>query len=377
MTDRLFDVVRPDALYDRPIPARHRSVFYLGHLEAFDWNLAATHTGATRFHPEFDRLFAFGIDPGPDGLPRDEARDWPRAEEVRRYGGQARQTFDSLLDNVPEHLLHAAIEHRQMHAETFAYMLHNMPYEAKAEPGPPPVRSGPQPEPRFVEIPAGIARMGAARGGRFGWDNEFEAHEVHVAAFAIGKYKVTNGDFLGFVEAGATPPRFWTRRDGRWMYRGMFQEIPLPLDHPVYCSHRQTSEYASWRGCRLPAEAEFHRAAWGDGGEQWRPDPGSGNFDFRNWDPIPVTGSGENPRGLAQMTDNGWEWTSTLFQPFPGFAPASFYPGYSANFFDGEHFVIKGASARTAARLVRPSFRNWFRPDYPYVYAGFRLVEGR
>jgi formylglycine-generating enzyme required for sulfatase activity len=76
------------------------------------------------------------------------------------------------------------------------------------------------------------------------------------------------------------------------------------------------------------------------------------------------------------MVGNGWEWTSTPFGPFPGFQPFSFYPGYSAAFFDGEHFVLKGASPRTAACLTRPSFRNWFRHSYPYVYAAFRVAEG-
>jgi formylglycine-generating enzyme required for sulfatase activity len=75
------------------------------------------------------------------------------------------------------------------------------------------------------------------------------------------------------------------------------------------------------------------------------------------------------------MIGNGWEWTSTVFAPFPGFRTFSFYPNYSEPFFDGQHFVLKGASPRTAAKLTRSSFRNWFRPDYPYVYAAFRLAE--
>ena len=48
---------------------------------------------------------------------------------------------------------------------------------------------------------------------------------------------------------------------------------------------------------------------------------------------------------------------------------------YSADFFDGEHYVMKGASPATARELLRPSFRNWFRPQYPYVYATFRLAQ--
>ncbi len=376
-TDALFELLDPEALYDRPIPERHRNIFYLGHLEAFDWNLIASHTGTPRFHPEFDRLFAFGIDPDPGELPRDQPHDWPHVEEVREYNARVRQSLDTVLDRAPEQLLHVAIEHRLMHAETFAYMLNNMPYERKTTVPVAPASSGLPPETRFVEAPAGTALLGAAPHQGFGWDNEFEAHEVRVAAFAIGKHKVTNGDFLRFVTAGAAPPPFWKCSNGEWMYRGMFGGIPLPLDWPVYCSHREASDYAAWAGGRLPTEAEFHRAAWGDGDGAWQPDPDSDNFDFRRWDPVPVTASRENPFGLAQLVGNGWEWTATPFQPFPGFAPFPFYRGYSANFFDGRHIVLKGASPRTAARLARPSFRNWFRADYPYVYATFRLVEGQ
>jgi iron(II)-dependent oxidoreductase len=72
---------------------------------------------------------------------------------------------------------------------------------------------------------------------------------------------------------------------------------------------------------------------------------------------------------------NGWEWTSTEFAPFEGFRPMASYPEYSADFFDGQHMVMKGASPATAVELLRRSFRNWFRPNYPYVYATFRCVR--
>jgi len=75
------------------------------------------------------------------------------------------------------------------------------------------------------------------------------------------------------------------------------------------------------------------------------------------------------------MVGNGWEWTSSVFAPFPGFQAMATYPQYSADFFDGEHFVIKGASPVTARELIRLSFRNWFRPHYPYVYATFRCAR--
>jgi gamma-glutamyl hercynylcysteine S-oxide synthase len=84
---------------------------------------------------------------------------------------------------------------------------------------------------------------------------------------------------------------------------------------------------------------------------------------------------GHSDFGVADLVGNGWEWTRTPFAPFPGFQAFSFYPGYSANFFDGKHFVMKGGSPRTAACMLRRSFRNWFQPHYPYVYATFRCVE--
>jgi len=80
---------------------------------------------------------------------------------------------------------------------------------------------------------------------------------------------------------------------------------------------------------------------------------------------------------VHDLVGNGWEWTSTTFAPLPGFRPLPSYPEYSADFFDGRHFVMKGASPATDASLLRRSFRNWFRPRYPYVYAAFRCVSSR
>jgi formylglycine-generating enzyme required for sulfatase activity len=79
--------------------------------------------------------------------------------------------------------------------------------------------------------------------------------------------------------------------------------------------------------------------------------------------------------GVEGMVGNGWEWTSTAFAPFPGFEPFPFYRGYSADFFDGKHFAMKGGSTRTAACMLRPTFRNWFQAHYQYMYAGFRCIS--
>src|SRR5579862_1682602 len=85
-TDELFGVVREDALYDRPIPERHRIIFYVGHLEAFDWNLLRGPLGELEpFDPAFDKLFSFGIDPVDGGLPSDQPEDWPTRAQIAAY----------------------------------------------------------------------------------------------------------------------------------------------------------------------------------------------------------------------------------------------------------------------------------------------------
>ena len=88
--------------------------------------------------------------------------------------------------------------------------------------------------------------------------------------------------------------------------------------------------------------------------------PEDGNFDFYHWDPTPVYAfpNGRSAFGVSGLLGNGWEWTSSPFAPFAGFQPFPFYRGYSADFFDGKHYVIKGGSARTAACMLRRSFRN-------------------
>src|SRR4029077_5281461 len=88
-SDEIFSLVKPEFLYDRPIPERHRILFYVGHLEAFDWNLLGERVfGLKSFHPVFDRLFAFGIDPVGGGLPDDQPADWPAAKQVREYAAK-------------------------------------------------------------------------------------------------------------------------------------------------------------------------------------------------------------------------------------------------------------------------------------------------
>ncbi|MGB2816170.1 MAG: SUMF1/EgtB/PvdO family nonheme iron enzyme [Burkholderiaceae bacterium] len=381
-TDGLFELVSEETLYARPIADRHRLIFYLGHLDAFDWNQVARGAlGEPSFHSAFDRLFEAGIDPPPGQAPQDRESDWPGVDEVRSYVQQARERLDALWDDAPAERRRVALEHRWMHAETLCYLLHQLPASAKRSRA---LRTGPDSPPPAndaIEVPAGRTSLGQ-RPGTFGWDNEFPAFEADLPGFSIDRYKVTNAQYLRFVADGGAPSPFWLRRDGRWWLRRMFDEVPLPAHAPVYVTHRQASAYAEWSNAELPTEAQWHRAACGEGDNPFpwgnaEPTARHGHFDFAGWDPVPVTchPAGASPYGVEQMVGNGWEWTSTTFGGFEGFEPRDYYPGYSKDFFDGEHWVLKGASPRTARCLLRRSFRNWFRPDYPFAYSTFRLVR--
>jgi len=411
----VFSIPVESTYYERPIDLRNPIVFYEGHLPAFAVNtlikLALRQDGIDE---HFEVLFARGIDPDSADAVKSPTDVWPTRDAVRAYGRTADAMIEDTLkyavledDAVPQlrraEAPLAILEHEQMHQETLLYMFHNMPYNQKVKraplragqaPGvgqaPPGVGQAPSPDrtgegARRTQIPAGTATIGADRDDiGFGWDNEFPAHRVDVNAFEIDRYNVTNGEYLEFVKSGAKPPHFWLEREGRWYWRGMFSLVPLPLDWPVYVTQHEAAAYAKWRGGRVPSEAEYHRAAFGTpSGEERRypwgdetPDPTRGNFGFANWDPVPVGSypAGASAWGVHDLVGNGWEWTSTIFDGFPGFEPMPSYPQYSSDFFDGEHFVMKGASPATSPQLIRRSFRNWFRGTYPYVYATFRCA---
>ena len=294
-SDTIFSLVRPGSLYtsplyERPIPERHRIIFYVGHLEAFDWNLLSAVFGLKSAHAEFDHLFAFGIDPVGGGLPADVPSDWPSVDIVREYVRNVRSEIDRnrtkisagpspTRDGFPlRTLLNVAIEHRLMHAETLAYMLHQLPVNMKVTEAGAPILTGPPVNHHNVAIPSGRVRLGLDRNSdAFGWDNEYEAHTAEVPGFEIDRYKVTNRQYLDFIAAGGyetrafwsgddwdwktargiSHPLFWKRAAGGWLWRAMFDEVPLPLDWPVYVSHAEASAYARWAGKSLPTEAEW------------------------------------------------------------------------------------------------------------------------
>lgn len=423
----LFALLADEAYYARPIALRNPVVFYEGHLPAFAVNtLLKRGLGQPGIDDHLETIFARGIDPDDEAnaIARGNPA-WPSREVVRQYVDEADRRLEAAILEAPldrpDHpllvdaqALYAILEHEEMHQETLAYIWHQAPYDWKRKPehyvtAPPRLRET-SPDSPLVGIPAGRVTLGTpdAPGdpSAFAWDNERPARRVEVDAFRIERHKVTNAAFLAFVDAGGyrdrrwwrdedwawvvddqvTHPPFWVPgADGTgWRLRGLFEEVPLQPSWPVYLTWAEARAYARWRGLRLPGEAEFLRAAYGtpDGHERrypWgdeMPHRAPANFDFLRWDPEPVDARPDaaSAWGVEGLVGNGWEWTGDVFAPFPGFAPLPSYPEYSAEFFDGQHFVMKGASPVTARGLVRPGFRNWFRPRYPFVYATFRCV---
>jgi ergothioneine biosynthesis protein EgtB len=408
-SDQIFDLLAPAALHERPIALRQPFIFYLGHLPAFGWNqVMGGVLGRNGPHPELDTLFARGIDPV-DVDAYQGKEHWPTVTETLAYRDRVRAALRDSFRDVEElvgrdpladhgRVYQLVIEHELMHHETLLYMMQQLDRRLLRRPADlPAYRIAGAAAPGRVTIPAGRVRLGTAFDAvPFGWANEFPGVEQDVAAFAIDATAVRNGEWLAFVEAGGYEqpdlwapeawlwrgraehrhPVFWKQRDHRWRYVTLFDELPLEdvRDWPVYVSWAEADAYARWQGATLPTEAQFHRAAegvhWGDAA--------TGNYHFQQWAPEPAgrNAAGASRHGVRDLVGNGWEWTGTVFAPFPGFtAWARTYPGYSADFFDGKHYVMLGASWATDRALVRRTFRNWFQPHYPYVFAKFRCVR--
>jgi ergothioneine biosynthesis protein EgtB len=420
-SDEIFGVVSSEAMYSQPIRLRHPIAFYVGHLPAFAWNQVCRGLlGLPGFRAELDDLFERGIDPvGVDC--HDAQVEWPAMEEILGYRDRVRSELLSAVHRVAEladreplarrdRIWSVVIEHELMHQETLQYMFQQLPPGWKRRP---PELAEPRLDgaaaPGVVSVSGGPVTLGADFDAvDFGWDNEFPELRVEVADFAIDRTPVRNAELLEFLRdggyrrpelwteqdwawrdrTGLLCPVFWSREGGEWYYHAMFDRLSLDRvgDWPVYVSLAEARAYCRWKGARLATEPELHRAAystpdgalrpypWGDA----PPDDRHGTFDFNSWAPTPVGShpDGYSAWGVAELVGNGWEWTATPFAPFPGFrAYIPTYPGYSADFFDGRHYVMLGASWATPVPLIRRSFRNWFQDHYPYAFAKFRCAR--
>jgi iron(II)-dependent oxidoreductase len=254
-----------------------------------------------------------------------------------------------------------ALFHEDMHAEAAEYMAQTLghdPFTAGALPHPP--LPAPASGAATLHLPATTWAMGTPGPG-FAFDNELGPHTVEVPAFQIDAAPVTWARFLPFVVAGGyEQPAWWSEAGWAWrcaqhtqpprhLRRGSAHPWEqqrwgrwLPLDPQGAACHLSAYEaeaWCAWAGRALPTEAQWEIAAHTATGFSW-----------------------------GQV----WEWTSTPFNPFPGFE-AHPYRDYSAPWFHSRP-VLKGASPGTAPRMRHPRYRNYFTPERNDVMTGFRSV---
>ncbi len=333
--------------------------------------------------------------------------------EARRYIAEVRgRVLDTLesVDLEDERPLLArgfvygmVVQHEHQHDETMLATLQLMDgpgYRPLAPP--PPVGSA---VPEEVVIPAGPFVMGTDDEA-WAYDNERPAHVVDLPAFRIDAAPVTNGAYSEFVaDGGYDDPRWWTEDGWAWRQKedlrhpqfwwaeggGGWSRLrfgwreDLPLDEPVqHVCWYEADAYARWAGKRLPTEAEWEKAAsWGPDGVKRRfpwgdaePGAGQANLGQTHFRPAPVGAypAGASAYGCHQLVGDVWEWTSSDFEPYPGFVTFP-YREYSEVFFGSGYKVLRGGSWATSPLAVRTTFRNWDYPIRRQIFAGFRCAR--
>jgi len=238
-----------------------------------------------------------------------------------------------------------------------------------------------------VLVPAGPFTFGTDE-QPWAYDNEQPAHLVELPAFWVERHPVTNERFAEFVEDGgyrkrrywsddgwqwlreerAQAPLYWQHAEGRWVRRRFGRYEPVPPAEPVqHVSFYEAEAVAAWAGKRLPTEAEWERAAQGaDSGAD-------ANLGRGAFGPLPVVRRATSSLGCDCMLGDVWEWTSSAFTGYPGFA-AFPYAEYSEAFFGDDHRVLRGGSWATDPLVARVTFRNWDYPQRRQLFSGVRLA---
>ena len=413
--ERTLQLVSPlsdDDLHRQHDPLMSPVLWDLGHIAAFEelW-LTRNLEGSIEF-TEMPGLF------NPFEHPRRVRGQLrlPGLAEVRETMAEIRarvlaRLADADLDSGNELLRDAyvyrmVLQHEYQHGETILQTLQlkqGHPYRPLARRALPTARV-PAPS-GMVRFPGGIVELGTADRSA-AYDNERPPHAVRLRPFRIDVTPVTNGAYLGFMEAGGylrrewwsdaglawlaesgvTAPKHWAKENGVWHSRTMDVVRPLDPDRPVchVCWH-EAEAYARFAGKRLPTEAEWEAAAAWDPATgsarlyPWGDEPATAelaNVDQLAFDTAPVGTFERNvsPIGCYGMIGDVWEWTASDFRGYPGFR-AFPYAEYSEVFFGTEYKVLRGGSWATCPSAIRNTFRNWDYPIRRQIFSGFRCAS--
>jgi len=297
------------------------------------------------------------------------------------------------------------LQHEHQHDETILQTLQLTPGRYRdALPDLPDAQADPAGANGMVAVPAGRYPIGSDRSEPY--DNEHGCHPVELDAFEIDRLPVANADYLAFMADGGydredlwsrdgwewrfifgiQAPEYWRRDASGWMTCRFGHEAPVDPRLPVsHVSYFEAEAFATWAGKRLPTEEEWEVAAswdpaagrqrrypWGDG----PPTASHANLDHTLLRAAPVGAypDGASALGCEQMVGDVWEWTSSDFRAYPGFA-AFPYREYSEPFFGSEFKVLRGGSWATRPRVARNTFRNWDSRLKRQIFAGFRCAR--
>jgi ergothioneine biosynthesis protein EgtB len=249
----------------------------------------------------------------------------------------------------------------------------------------------------WVEFDGGLVEVGNDAGAvdGFAFDNEGPRHEVRLYDYALADRLVTAGEWLAFVDDGGyrrpelwksdgwarvqsegwDAPLYWRRHpddpDHWWIHTLTGVRELDPHEPVVHVSHYEADAFATWSDARLPTEFEWEHAAARRTIEGVFLDEQDPTFSFHPRSAGPVTGD------LRQLFGDCWEWTSSAYQPYPGFRAASGAIGeYNGKFMSGQQ-VLRGGSIYTPPGHVRVTYRNFFHPHTRWHAAGVRLANDR
>ncbi|QOP40668.1 5-histidylcysteine sulfoxide synthase [Sulfurimonas marina] len=417
--EKLFELLKDDdVFYKKSEPTRHPMIFYFGHTATFFINkLLLMKIITQRINPEFESLFAIGVDEMSWDDMDQSNYSWPEVKEVREYRNQVRTLVNSLIDTLefslpitqesPMWIILMGIEHERIHIETSSVLHRQMPIEFIKE-----VESfslceyaAKNIKNEMITIEASYVELGKSKTHNlYGWDNEYGGYSEDIKEFQVSKYLVSNGEFLEFVQSngyekeefwsdegkeflkrsGAKHPHFWIQTEKGFNYRTLSRVIPLPLNWPVdvnalaaeaFCNFKSQLEGKNYT---LPSEAEY-MAIYNQSNLKDVPElhESSANINFYHYaSSCPVdqfSFSLKNGSVIYDLIGNVWQWSRTPIRGFEGFEPHTAYDDFSTPTFDEKHALILGSSFASTGNLIMKHSRYAFRRHF-FQHAGFRYV---